>query len=246
MITVMTLNVGNGLARPEQLVAWLKVHGMDVVGLQELDAGQAAAIERGLESEYPWMVLHPSGFEGRGLLSRYPLLDHDLPMLRPGRSDLSARLATPGVETNILVAHPLPPRPGRRGVVADVETSGHIDRIIDLALGERPAIVMGDFNMTMRNPLYERLRSSGLIDAFTSSGRGRGSTFPVRPGKMRSLNHRMHWLPLPAFTRLDYIWHTTELTTLESWVGPNAGSDHLPLLATLLSNPDGASTGTTG
>lgn len=233
MITYMTLNVGNGLISPDRLVNWLKAHGTDIVGLQELDTAQAEAIERGLEAEYPWKVLHGTGFEGRGLLSRFPLLDHDLPYLRPDRVDLRARLETPDDPMTVIVAHPLPPRPQLRGMVADPETGGQIDGIIRLALDGTPAIVMGDFNMTMRNPLYERIRDAGLVDAFVTSGRGRGSTFPVRPGKMRSVNHRMHWMPLPAFARIDYIWHTPELKALDAWVGPNAGSDHLPLLATI-------------
>lgn len=233
MITFMTLNVGNGLVSPERLVSWLKVHGTEVVGLQELDEQQSAAIERGLEAEYPWRVLYGTGFEGRGLLSRYPLVDYDLPYLRPDRFDLHARLETPMESMSIIVAHPLPPRPQLRGVVADPETGGQIDGIIRLALEGTPAVVLGDFNMTMRNPMYGRIRDAGLIDAFVAAGRGRGSTFPVRPGKMRSVNHRMHWVPLPAFTRIDYIWHTPGLKALDSWVGPNAGSDHLPLLATI-------------
>ncbi len=237
MIKYMTLNVGNGLISPDRLVKWLKVHGTDVVGLQELDRHQAAALERELEEEYPWKVLHGTGFEGRGLLSRYPLIDYALPYIRPGRIDLLARLDTPGESMTIIVAHPLPPRPQLRGIVADPETGGHIDGIIRLAMEGTPAVVMGDFNMTMRNPMYDRLRDAGLVDAFFTSGRGRGWTFPVRPGKMRSINHRMHWVPLPAFTRIDYIWHTPGLRALNSWVGPNAGSDHLPLLAEIGPEP---------
>jgi endonuclease/exonuclease/phosphatase family metal-dependent hydrolase len=227
----MTLNAGNGLIRPEKFVRWLQTHGTDIVGIQELDEDQAAALQAGLQAEYPFQVLHGDGFEGRGLLSRYPLLDHNLPYLRPDRFDLHARVATPDAVVSVLVAHPLPPRPTLRGITANPETSRHIDGLSHLALASAPTVILGDFNMTMKNPMYARLREAGLIDAFVASGRGAGRTFPVRPGKMRSINHRMYWVPLPAFTRIDYIWHTPELTSHCCWVGPNNGSDHLPVLA---------------
>jgi endonuclease/exonuclease/phosphatase family metal-dependent hydrolase len=227
----MTLNAGNGLIRPEDFVRWLKTHGTDIVGIQELDADQAAALQSGLQAEYPFQVLYGNGFEGRGLLSRYPLLDHDLPYLRPDRFDLRARVATPETVVSVLVAHPLPPRPTLRGITVNPHTSTHIDGMSRMALASAPAVILGDLNMTMRNPMYARLRDAGLIDAFMASGRGAGRTFPVRPGKMRSINHRMHWVPLPALTRIDYIWLTPELTSHRCWVGPDNGSDHLPVLA---------------
>jgi endonuclease/exonuclease/phosphatase (EEP) superfamily protein YafD len=31
--------------------------------------------------------------------------------------------------------------------------------------------------------------------------------------------------------RFDHIWHTADLETVEAWVGPDAGSDHAPVLA---------------
>lgn len=233
MINVMTFNIGNGLTPVTRLVAWLRSSGAGVIGLQEVDERQAEAIRSQLADIYPYQVLHGTGFCGRGLLSRYPIVAHDLLELRDGRFDLRARLALPGVEATVIVAHPLPPKLQLRGFVSDTETGVQVSGLLDLALRNAPAIVMGDFNMTSRNPLHNQLRSGGLIDAFEASGRGTGSTFPVRPGKLRRVNHRMHWLPLVAFTRIDYIWHTQEFSSLDAWVGANVGSDHLPVLARL-------------
>jgi vancomycin resistance protein VanJ len=233
MINVMTLNIGNGLTPGPRLVAWLRASGAGVIGLQEVDERQAEAIRSQLADVYPYQVLHGTGFCGRGLLSRYPIVAHDLLELREGRFDLRARVALPGVEATVIVAHPLPPKLQLRGFVSDPETGVQVSGLLDLALRDAPAIVMGDFNMTSRNPLYDQLRSGGLIDAFETSGSGAGSTFPVRPGKIRRVNHRMHWLPLVAVTRIDYIWHTPEFRSLDAWVGANVGSDHLPVLARL-------------
>jgi endonuclease/exonuclease/phosphatase (EEP) superfamily protein YafD len=79
-----------------------------------------------------------------------------------------------------------------------------------------------------------RLAEAGLVDAFKSAGGRGGRTFPLRPGKMRSVNHRMSWVPLPAFTRVDYIWHTRELRAIDAWVNHGAGSDHRPVFARLV------------
>jgi endonuclease/exonuclease/phosphatase (EEP) superfamily protein YafD len=44
--------------------------------------------------------------------------------------------------------------------------------------------------------------------------------------------HRLiSWLPLLPMLRVDYIWHTESLRALQAWVGADAGSDHLPVLA---------------
>src|SRR5258708_16698310 len=85
---VMTYNGGNGLAHPSRLVAVLGQAGADLVGLQELAAPQAEAIGRELSSTYPFQVLNPIGFAGKGLLSRYPVLESQQLWLHPSRPDL--------------------------------------------------------------------------------------------------------------------------------------------------------------
>jgi endonuclease/exonuclease/phosphatase (EEP) superfamily protein YafD len=130
-ITVMTFNVGNGLAPATHLAALLRHSGADLIGLQELDAGQAEAVDRLTRDRYPYQIVRGTGFEGRG------------------------------------------------------------------------------------------------------------STFPTRPGRIRSVNHRLSWVPLPTFSRFDYIWHTRDLAAERAWVGRRgAGSDHLPVLARLTRNPE--------
>ena len=98
-----------------------------------------------------------------------------------------------------------------------------------------PAVLLGDLNLTARHPVYARLRGAGLRDAFRDAGRGRGATLPMRPGHSGRL--RRGWRgprpgPVPLL-RVDYVWHTPDLGALDCWVGPDAGSDHLPVLARL-------------
>ncbi len=232
-LTVMTYNVGNGLAPPARLVAFLRRASTDLIGLQEVDAAQAAAIASELAEDYPHQVLTGTGFSGRGLLSRLPILEHEHLHLSPDRPDLRAVVDYGGQTATILVAHPPPPRLSRQGVVFDLATIRQIEQLAVTAVETAPAVLLGDFNMTAGNPIYAWLESLGLVDAFLTSGVGRGVTFPVRLGKTRRINHRLSWLPLPPMARIDYIWHSGNLTSLAAWVGAGAGSDHLPVLARL-------------
>ena len=98
MLTVMTYNVGAGLAAPLRLVEVLRQSGADIIGLQELAPEQGAAIADLLGSDYPYHVLHATGIPGKGLLSRYPvretqLLEHALEIMAlRGRSEASSMI----------------------------------------------------------------------------------------------------------------------------------------------------------
>src|SRR5215212_11985252 len=116
MLTVMTYNVGAGLAAPRRLVEVLRQSGADIIGLQELAPEQGAAIADQLQGDYPQHVLHATGIPGKGLLSRFPMEESELLELHPGRPDLQVRVAAPGGEITVIVAHPPPPRIGRNRI----------------------------------------------------------------------------------------------------------------------------------
>ena len=216
MFIAMTYNVANGLARPDDLAAALLLSRADVIGLEELAADQAIAIERSLIEHYPHQVLHPLGIPGKGLISRFPIVGAELVEFYPARPDLVVELCTPDGAIRVIVAHPPPPRFRRSGFHFDGPTRAQIESLADLATAGGSTILMGDFNAPERHRSLRRLNSAGLTDAFRAAGEGGGLT-----------------LPLPPMLRVDYIWHTTDLTTLAAWVGDNAGSDHLPVLARL-------------
>jgi endonuclease/exonuclease/phosphatase (EEP) superfamily protein YafD len=90
---------------------------------------------------------------------------------------------------------------------------------------------VGDFNFTPRHPLYRHLRLLGLRDAFGVAGQGRGPTLPVHIGPASWVSERLHWVPLRPVVRIDFIWYTAPMVAQAAWVGPDGGSDHLPVLA---------------
>jgi endonuclease/exonuclease/phosphatase family metal-dependent hydrolase len=229
----MTYNVGNGMAGPERLVASLRAAGADLVGLQELAGPQAGAIRTALGREYPHQVLHPTGFSGKGLLSRYPIVDREQLHLYPARPDLHAQVEALGRRLTVVVAHPPPPHVGWRGLIFDAPAMAQIAALARLAASHPPAILIGDFNMTARHAVHALLRRGGLTDAFGAVGRGRGATLPKRMGHLTRVKLRPGWPALVPVARVDYIWHTPDLVALDCWVGEDAGSDHLPVLAQL-------------
>jgi endonuclease/exonuclease/phosphatase (EEP) superfamily protein YafD len=182
---------------------------------------------------FPYQALHPAGFAGKGLLSRYPHLAEERLTLYPSRPDLHTIIDIGGMLLTVIVAHPPPPQLCRRGLVFPNSAAAQIEALAGRVIAGAPALLMGDLNFTPRHPFYRRLSLMGLHDSFGGAGQGRGWTLPTRIGPSSRLNHWFHWVPLPPVVRIDYIWHTAPITTQAAWVGPDAGSDHLPVLARL-------------
>jgi endonuclease/exonuclease/phosphatase family metal-dependent hydrolase len=85
-----------------------------------------------------------------------------------------------------------------------------------IAMSPHPVVLCGDFNDTPVSYAYEIL-SSGLEDAFTSGGRGLGTTYI---GK------------LPIF-RIDYVLHSEDLAVTDFVTHDVRFSDHRPVEAHL-------------
>lgn len=93
--------------------------------------------------------------------------------------------------------------------------------------------------MTPRHPAHFRFLRLGLHDAFGKVGLTRGATFPFRLGAVTAIGapgqagYPMSRMRLPPIVRYDYVWHTPEFESVGAWIGPDTGSDHLPVLARL-------------
>lgn len=232
MMTVMTYNVGNGLASGPALVRYLRTAAADLVGLQELAEDQVEAITGHLADMYPFRVLMGEGIPGKGVLSRFPLREARQLPLAPGRPDLYVEAEVGGVRLTVIVAHPPPPQLRTLARRPAHATTGQLARLANIAATRAPAVLLGDFNMVARSAGHALLTAAGLRDAFQVSGTGRGFTLPARLGYSERLDRALGW-PLLPFLRVDYIWLTRQLETTESWTERGAGSDHRPVLARL-------------
>lgn len=229
-LTVMTYNVADGLVSPNSLVAVIRDSDADIVALEELGEEQAIAISQDLRDIYPYQELHGYGIPGKGLLSRYPILDEELFYLQAQRlpylrvviavDEIGERIEA--VELTVIVAHSPPPNVGVKGYFEHPFAASEIVSVTQMAREGEPSILMGDFNLVDQNDNYGLLEEAGLRDAFRVAGWGFGATWPAR--KLE---------PLWPVVRVDYVWYTSQFHATRAWVGPDAGSDHLPVLAEL-------------
>lgn len=83
---------------------------------------------------------------------------------------------------------------------------------------ESKKIIAGDFNLTVDSSIYRNTWSE-YQNAFSQTEFGFGYT---KKTKINIFRYR---------ARIDHILSTEELRPLRSWVGPDYGSDHLPLIA---------------
>jgi vancomycin resistance protein VanJ len=79
-----------------------------------------------------------------------------------------------------------------------------------------PAVIAGDFNMPVDSAIYRRFWA-GFENAFSRAGLGFG------------LTKRTHWFGV----RIDHVLAGPGWTAERAWIGPDLGSDHLPIVADL-------------
>lgn len=230
--TVLSCNIGNGLADPGLLVDYLGRSGASIVGLQEVSEQQASHIERELAECFPHRLLRPGGFAGKGVLSTHPLAEGASVAFAPDRPDLNTAVDIGGRRLQVIVAHPRPPRVSRTGMHFDEVTENQVRMVGELAVSTRPAVVLCDLNTISLQQAYRQLLATGLIDPFRHAGQW-GATFPVRVGNTHRFGARADKWRLKPVLRIDYVLHTAELVASEVDVGEDVGSDHLPVYARL-------------
>jgi vancomycin resistance protein VanJ len=222
-IRVMTYNIGSGIAPPDQVAGALLAADADVILLQEVAPGVVGPLDAGLSDVYPHRVFHGGIIHGKAVLSRYPIVeDSGLIRLASGNTYQQVTLDVNGARLTVINAHP--PRPsfsgGRYRFAPGVE--GDFRILAEAATQGGPTVMAGDFNVPDQSELPAILRNAGLADAHRQAGWGLGLTFSV---------NRLH---LPPVVRIDYVWLTPEIEAARVEVGPDGGSDHLPVVADLV------------
>jgi vancomycin resistance protein VanJ len=224
-LTIMTYNTGCGLVEPDNLVAALLASNADIIALEETTPEEVPLLDAALSEAYPYRVLYGYGIPGIGLLSRYPIVEHELfdlsarifPYLR-------ARLDVEGRPLTLIAAHPPPPGFDRRRISYATPGRPDFPLLADVAVSNSPTLLIGDFNTSDQSESYRQLTEAGLRDAFREAGWGFGLTFPASGAN----------ISLPPLVRIDYIWYTPDFRAMRAWTGPDAGSDHLPVMAQLI------------
>ena len=236
-LRVMTYNVTMGDPGLNEIVSIIESENPDVVALQEVSPEVAEALAQ-LAADYPYLAVHatPGVCVGSGILSRLPILEDEAFALVDGKHLFQhSVLKVDGSRVHLLNVHLLPPwLPGRwRGghrvflpvgydtTVQDQE----LDQVLAAVDGlEDPVVAAGDFNMTDRSAGYAAVTQS-LGDAYRETGWGFGFTFPDRDGR-----HILTRIPL---LRIDYVFHSRDMTVHRAYVGDRGGPNHRYLVAVL-------------
>jgi vancomycin resistance protein VanJ len=233
-LTVMSLNLGDGglvnEVSAESLVQTVLASNADVVGFQEVAVAQAEAMQNELSDKYPYRLVYAAGetVNGIALISRYPILEGE-PFYGnpPTMPNLDVTLAIQGRPLHVLVVHPPPPGWSSDWLSLYRPRALGDARLYVQMVDAGPALLLGDMNATDQSETYAIFAQAGLADAYHVAGFGFGPTYPARQGYGYPFSKA---IPL---IRLDYVLYTTQLRVLSAWVGSDAGSDHLPIVAEL-------------
>ena len=233
-IKVVTLNVLGGSANDAKITAWLEETDADFVLLQELTDDFAETLFSEVSDRYPHQY-HEAREDWwlTGLLSKHEILEaSDLDNSKRRQRFV---VNVDGVEIALYNVHlSMPVRPEPRFINTpsswlnlalrydEAARNAQIDTLL-AALKEEPLpyIVGGDFNLSQHSIKYSSL-AVVMTDSFRETETGLGPTYPASASI------------IPPLIRIDYIWHNRDsFQAIATEIGPDLGSDHLPVTATI-------------
>ncbi len=222
--TELTLLQFNAAGSPEGLTNWVLSSGdlPDVILILEAGSG-FEALARRMKAQFPHQLLRlqddPFGIL---LLSRYPFLQAQV--IEPAGAGhypaLDVTLAPKGQAVRILGIHPPPPLGQMLADDRNRFMAGLVPGVSGLSGGvEVPVVLLGDFNSTHWSPwMQDFMEDTGLRDA--EQGVGPLATWPSW------LAQHGRYLGLP----IDLMLISDGVQIRARSVGPDLGSDHLPVL----------------
>jgi vancomycin resistance protein VanJ len=231
---VMTFNAGTGgSGEAEAVLAAVQEAQPDLVATQEVQGRALQALRTGLAERYPYQAATGDV----ATFSAYPLLDATEFRLRGSgyqSQAMDVHIGDHAVRlTNVHLQRTGPRLGGRRSIVAFVRNyepgllEGQVTELLDRHV--RPVngaqLLTGDFNQTEWSRPYGMV-AAVLGDSFREAGRGFGHTFPS------AIEARGREIALPL-VRIDYIFHSPDLVAQSARMGPDHGSDHVPVVADL-------------
>ncbi|MBX9696698.1 MAG: endonuclease/exonuclease/phosphatase family protein [Alphaproteobacteria bacterium] len=217
-MSVMAFNVWKDNEELDQLIHYIKDHQPDIVGLTEVTPTLDDKLQN-LRELYPYYYSKPEeGRFGLALLSKIPFEAREdswahrfhEPVIIVEMQALERKTAV-----HLLLFHPRPPinKAFAKSRDSDIKTLSHWIQ----EKGEAPLIILGDFNATPWSwALHALIKDQHL--------QGVGGLFQA--GTWPSL---MGYFGIP----IDHILSKNWLNNSGSHVGPDLGSDHLPIHATL-------------
>ena len=211
-LTIVSYNVGAGSADQQEVIDYVGERSPDLVFF--------------LESTEEWVNAMPTAGTGYAVGNQIPedraygitVLGDGVTvveLLELGTTDdpvMRVQATIDDQQVAVFAVHPRPP--DSEGTTEARDTL--FAELADLISQEpMPVVVIGDFNATPWSYVFRDFSSdTGLVNS--QNGFGLSATWPST-------------LPV-ALIPLDHMLHSDSLTTVTREVGPDLGSDHLPLL----------------
>jgi len=213
-----------------KVVDFLRNCKADLIFAQEVDRWWEGVL-REAETPYRIAVSQPEeGSFGIALLIRESLADDsaialldtrifDFADQTPGaqRPAIEATLLLAGQRVRLLSVHPPPPVSSKNTALRDDvlrRAKAWSDQQTD------PHLIIGDLSTTPWSYAFSILDGDGELIS-TQDGRGNQGSWPAT-------------LPVPWMIPIDHCLHSPELVCRGRRIGPDIGSDHLPLIVSLV------------
>jgi endonuclease/exonuclease/phosphatase (EEP) superfamily protein YafD len=211
VFSVASANVNLHSRDTQALATWLVQVQADIVVVLEVSPAYATGL-RAL-SDYPFqrIVAQDSPF-GIAVLSRYPLQQIEVIEDAQGIAHIEAQLQWQGRSIGVIAVHPMPPLSPHYHRIRNSKLSTLAKQA---AASDRPTAVAGDLNAT---PWSSAL--SGLAQLGLQRASGLAATWPAALQGV---------IGIP----IDQVLVSRHWAVVTSEVGPNLGSDHLPVLTRL-------------
>lgn len=228
-IRIMTYNIHSGFSSagrldPEAIAQVIQDSQAEIVALQEVSRvrlldGEADLVDW-LSRRLDMPILFRGTEEpvwGNAVLSRFPVLESgwaDLPREGTliGRGYLWARIHIGEGQPLLLIATHLHHVEGE-----SLPRQAQVRSLLEFWAGRSFSVMLGDLNAVPGTTEIELLTEAGLVDSWGEAGAGPGYTYPARQPEQR----------------IDWIWHTSDLSAVQAQVIDSQASDHRPLLVAL-------------
>ncbi len=210
---VVSANVHSSNRRTDLAVEFIRNTKPDFFLVMEVDERWESALED-LQHDFNYSVIRArSDNFGIALYSRRPITSHRVEHLDDSKvPTIVATIELDGRSLNVVGTHPLPPMGRRRSELRDL----HLQAIGNLIKRlPPPVMVLGDLNTSSWSPHFrDLLEKCDLRDS--RRGFGVQPTWPVEPWVLR--------IPI------DHALVSEDLAVTQRYVGPDIGSDHLPVV----------------
>ena len=212
-IRLMSMNVKYEDINFTATLAQIREQNPDVIAVEDLTEVAFDTLQKALAPWYPHRSMRGGAL---AIYSRLPFVDQPQATVDHLHRQLRVVIEVNGWPMAIYVVHTYSPRSVNRIIRTREATADLLDDVQGETL---PTVLIGDFNFTTESANGFAMKDAGFIDAFESIGRGRGSTWPVRPTWLA-------WLP---GVRIDHAYLSPSLVCSSFRVGQYIGSDHLPI-----------------